>query len=82
MARLVYSERAKKDIRGLDPVVRRRLDKTLLRLSANPLRYGERLKDSTIGDFRFRVGDWRVIFDLKIDILYVHRVGHRREIYR
>jgi mRNA interferase RelE/StbE len=35
-------------------------------------------------EFKLRVGDYRVIygFDLKLGRLYLHYVGHRREIYR
>lgn len=48
-----------------------------------PLEFAEVLKDKTLGEFRFRIGDYRVIFDVeskrKIIIL---TIGHRRDIYR
>lgn len=49
----------------------------------DPLAYAEPLTDYAIGEFRFRIGDYRVIFDLdeEGDIL-VLLVGHRRDIYR
>jgi len=36
------------------------------------------------GGYRLRVGDWRVIYDLRDDVLVVLvvRVAHRREAYR
>jgi mRNA interferase RelE/StbE len=36
------------------------------------------------GNYRLRVGDWRVIYILQDDLLVVLvlRVGHRREVYR
>lgn len=36
------------------------------------------------GLFKLRIGDYRVIYELVSErrILVVHRVGHRREIYR
>ncbi len=46
------------------------------------LRYTERLIDSSLGSYRFRIGDYRVIFDIDKDKIVVLRVGHRREIYR
>jgi mRNA interferase RelE/StbE len=38
----------------------------------------------TDGNYRLRVGDWRVIYTLRDDVLVVLvlRVGHRREVYR
>jgi mRNA interferase RelE/StbE len=30
---------------------------------------------------RLRVGDWRVLFTIKADIITIHAVGHRRDIY-
>ncbi len=38
--------------------------------------------DSSLGEYRFRVGDFRIIFDLDGDNLVILRVGHRREVYR
>jgi mRNA interferase RelE/StbE len=36
------------------------------------------------GGFRLRVGDWRVLYDLRDDLLVVlvARVAHRRQVYR
>ncbi len=48
----------------------------------DPLRYAEKLTDPKLGSFRFRIGDYRVAFDLQGDDIVVLRVGHRREIYR
>ena len=47
-----------------------------------PSTIAERLTESELGSYRFRVGDYRVIFDLEGDEIVVLRVGHRREIYR
>ena len=80
--RLVYTQRAERDIRGLDPGIRERLGKSLLQYSEEPLKHAEKLTDSSLGDFRFRIGDYRVIFDILGDKIIVLRVGHRREIYR
>jgi mRNA interferase RelE/StbE len=44
--------------------------------------HATRLTDSRLGSFRFRIGDWRVVFDIIDDRVMVLRIGHRREIYR
>jgi mRNA interferase RelE/StbE len=38
--------------------------------------------DPSLGGYRFRIGDYRVIFDIEGDEIVVLRVGHRKEIYR
>ena len=40
------------------------------------------LNDSRIGSYRFRIGNYRVIFDIKEDQIIILRVGHRGRIYR
>ena len=80
--RLVYTRRAGRDIQGLDPDTKERLGRVLLRYAEDPLNHAERLTESELGSYRFRVGDYRVIFDLEGDEIVVLRVGHRREIYR
>ena len=61
--RLVYTQKAVRDIDGLDAGVKNRIGTTLLRFKDNPLQYAERLNDSELGGYRFRIGDYRVIFD-------------------
>jgi mRNA interferase RelE/StbE len=80
--RLVYTQRAIKDIQKLDRKVKFRLGKALLRFEADPLGHAKALTSTSLGGYRFRVGDYRVIFDFEGDEIVVLRVGHRREIYR
>ena len=79
---LVYSAAAKKDIEKLDPVVRRRLGKKILALQSNPLALAKKLADFKPPLYRFRVGDYRVIFELGKDKVFILRIGHRSEIYK
>lgn len=80
--RLTYTNRAIRDIDALEPTIKSRIGKALLRYEKNPLAFAEPLKDSELGSYRFRIGDYRVIFDLEHDEIVVLRVGHRRDIYR
>lgn len=49
----------------------------------DPVNYANVLIDSRLGNYRLRIGDYRVIFDKtsqnSIEIL---KIGHRRDIYR
>lgn len=38
--------------------------------------------DSTLGSYRFRVGNYRVIFDIEKDEIVILNVGKRDEIYK
>ncbi len=80
--RLVYTQRAVRDIEKLDAGVKKRIGTTLLRFKKNPLQYAERLTNPDIGSFRFRIGHYRVIFDIDDKNIVVLRVGHRKEIYK
>jgi mRNA interferase RelE/StbE len=40
------------------------------------------LIDPKLGTYRFRIGDYRVIFDIEGKDIVVLRVGHRRDIYK
>jgi len=52
------------------------------RYQEDPVRYAERITDPKLGSYRFRIGDYRVIFDLEEEDIVILRVGHRRDIYR
>ena len=78
---LVYTNRAIKDIQKLDAGIKARVGKTLLRYSENPFEYAKKLSDPKIGSYRFRIGDYRVIFDIEENNIVVLRIGHRKEIY-
>ena len=80
--KLVYTNRADKDIQKLPPEIKKRIGKALLRYEQDPYRYSETLRDSNLGTYRFRIGDYRVIFDLEGSEIVVLRVGHRRDIYK
>ena len=79
---LVITRRAEKDIARLDPVAKQRVKEALQEYLKDPLRHARKLLELSLGTYRFRIGDYRVIFDLEGDKLVVLRVGHRREIYR
>lgn len=52
--------------------------------TTNPRMYGKALKGNLSDYWRYRVGDYRVITEIKDDALVVVAVeiGHRKEIYK
>jgi mRNA interferase RelE/StbE len=80
--KLIYTQRGERDLAKLDIKTKERIGKTLLRFQEEPLKYAEKFSDPILGSFRFRIGDYRIIFDIGKSEIVVLRVGHRKEIYR
>ncbi len=80
--KLTYTRRAVQDIEKPDRLAKKRLGKKLLQFAKNPLQFSKKIHDPALGSYRFRIGDYRVIFDLQNKEIIILRVGHRREIYR
>ena len=53
-------------------------------LAADPRPHGVKSIKGHPGQFRIRVGDYRVVYEIKdaVLVVLVVRVGHRREVYR
>ncbi len=79
---LIYTRRAEKDVKKLDSSIKSRIGNALLKLQDNPLLYSDKLSDPALGTYKFRIGDYRVIFDIEGNDVVILRVGHRREIYK
>lgn len=49
----------------------------------NPRQYGKGLVANRSGEWRYRIGDYRILADIRDDslVILVIAVGHRREIY-
>jgi mRNA interferase RelE/StbE len=74
------------DLRRLDQGVQRRILKYLkerLATTENPRRFGKPLTGDLKSLWRYRVGDFRLICDVREDrsVVLVLRVGHRRNVY-
>ncbi len=78
----MYTPRGPSRIQSLENNVRKRIGKALLRYREDPLKKAEKLTDFTFGTYKFRIGDYRIIFDIEDKDIVVLRVGHRREIYK
>jgi mRNA interferase RelE/StbE len=74
---------AAKDLAAIDATNRRRLVAAIDALAMDPLR-GQALKGGLTGLRRIRVGDFRVVYEVRQTevVVLVVCVGHRREVYR
>ncbi len=75
---------ALRDLGGLDGVVRERIARKIESLANNPRTPGAVKLTGEDGLWRVRVGDYRVIYEILHDeqVIIIHQVGHRREVYR
>jgi len=79
---VVFTKRATRDISKLEPEIKENIGEALKRYGKDALNYARKMVDPSLGTYRFRIGDYRVIFDIEGDEIIVLRVGHRKEIYR
>jgi mRNA interferase RelE/StbE len=80
--RLIYTNRALRDIRKLEAGVKDRIGKALEKFATDPLGQAEKLTNAELGTYRFRIGPYRAVFDLIGNDIVVLRIGHRSQIYR
>ena len=84
MHKFIFSPQAEKELKKLPSNIQFQIIVKLKYFlsAANPLEFASHLKDTELGSYRFRIGDYRAIFDLKGEIFMILSVGHRREIYK
>ena len=84
--KIQFTQRAKKDLKKLDPHtsslilgwIRKNLENC-----ENPRLHGKALTANRSGQWRYRVGDYRLLAQIEDDTItiIVLNVGHRRDIY-
>jgi mRNA interferase RelE/StbE len=85
MFEVLLSPDARTFFGGADPPLARKLARCFAELEREPRRHNniKRLTGKLVGRFRYRVGDWRVIYriDERARQVHVLVVAHRSEIY-
>ena len=80
--KLLYTKSAVTDIQKLDTIAKKRIKKKMEEYALNPLIYAKKLTHAVIGSYRWRVGNYRIVFDIEGNKIIILRIGHRREIYK
>ena len=84
--KLVFTDRAKKQLKKLDKhtaaLIIGWLEKNIENCD-NPRIHGKGLVENKSGQWKYRIGDYRVICEIQDEeiIVLVLEVGHRREVY-
>jgi mRNA interferase RelE/StbE len=71
------------DIPALSKTFRIRIKKAIdNKLRTHPETFGAPLRGSLVPLWKLRVGDYRIVYDLKDAKVYIHAIGHRKHIYK
>jgi mRNA interferase RelE/StbE len=81
MFEIIVSDLAKRQLTKLPQDIQERVGYALERIRIRPFHFIKKLAGSPY--YRLRVGDYRVILDIRQDklIIFVVEVGHRKNIY-
>ena len=84
MYQVVVERSAEKDLKRLSMEIRTRAVTAILALRKNPRPSGSRKLAGTENDWRIRVGDYRIVYEVadEIRIVRINRVRHRSDAYR
>lgn len=87
MHKVIYTEHARHDLKRLQLKVARKILEKIYFFSQqkNPLSFAKKLKNPDLGQYRFRIGDYRALFDVdkngRILILIILKIKHRKDVY-
>lgn len=84
MYRVLLERGAEKDLARLSSEIHDRVIAAIQALANNPRPPGCRKLLGSKSDWRIRVGDYRVVYEIadEVRVVRVNRVRHRREVYR
>jgi mRNA interferase RelE/StbE len=77
---IYYYQDARAALERLSPEVARRILKKIEHMRHDLSGDVKRLKEF-VPNYRLRVGDWRVLFEVKAQSIIIHDVRHRSEAY-
>ena len=77
----VFSPQFRRDLKALNAETHRRVLQAVEQLATNPAR-GKKLGGAAIGQWRLRVGDYRIRYDFEGSDVLLYRVRDRKDIYR
>ena len=84
MFKIIYAKSVLKDLRKISnanlPKIKKGIDELTLFPNISQIKH---LKNHPIADYRLRIGNYRVLFDVEWEKkeIYILKIGHRRDIY-
>lgn len=82
--RVEFTKKAQKQLKALPSVVEERIQPKIAALANEPRPIGATKLEGEDNQYRIRVGDYRILYEIRDDVLLVLvvRVAHRREVYK
>jgi len=84
MFEIVYAKGVAKDVKRISPKNLSKIKRGIEELRGFPnLSQIKRLSNHPLAEFRLRIGDYRVLFDVDWEekSIQVLKIGHRRDVY-
>ena len=75
-----YTELALENLREIPKRDAAQIIRKIARLEGGLYGNIKRLQSADFG-YRLRMGDYRVLFDVKGDIILIQKIGHRKDVY-
>jgi len=77
---VVQTPKFERAFRKLDSELQRRISSHILELAVQP-QIGKPLRGRLKGLFSLRIGEYRVVYEIRKDKVILHIVAHRRSVY-
>ncbi len=77
---IYYHKEARARLDRLLPEIARRILSKIERMRQDLAGDVKRLKEF-VPDYRLRVGDWRILFEVKAEAIIIHEIKHRSQAY-
>jgi len=79
-----YTKSAIADLISLPKEVQRRIAQKMrfYAEAQNPVRFAEHLTDFKDAEFRFRIGEYRILFDVINNSIFILKIKNRKDSYR
>ena len=83
MFEILIEKAAEKQLRRVPNPAHDRIVNAILPLAADPRPSGAKKLSGMRSDWRIRIGDYRVPYEIadEIRIVRIYRIGHRRDVY-
>jgi mRNA interferase RelE/StbE len=79
---LHYHSAIKKDLKSISDKEKKRIQSAIeKKIALKPTYFGSALKGSLKPCFKFRVGSYRIIYDVVGQEVHILIIGHRKDIY-
>ena len=78
-----YHPLVRKDLSTINTTIKARIKNAIeRRLMVDPIKYGDPLRKTLKGYRKVRVGDYRIVYKIEGEYIYILGIRHRKEIYK